>query len=419
MKNTSSIGRRGVTLLEIMFSIGVVMVGLLGVLALLPLAAHQAQKGLIANRAALAGRNALHEFEARGMRDPKTWMFYFPGGGTPPAAPAQKGMYRMRPPGETPLGWFRDPMTGEWTFSPATPQAVCIDPRFIAANGGFAQSSPYISSSFPYYELQPGMPPANQPRMSRITLWSGVALPGTSTPRAMTTARANQVFVVDDDLMFDLPTDGTDEPNQIFGSAGADGRWGEAGLDDDNNGVVDDSSEAGWAGTDDVMTQRQYEGAFSWLATLAPESNDLYTLSVVVFYQRDATLDMNENSERLVQVATFLNSGIGGGDVVLETRPGRPQTDLELNPNDWLMLAANSFDGQKFRWYRVVAADTEVTETNNGTWQRYATLSGPDWNRIEWLPPAAIFPTQATIMNDIVAVYERVIRLESSVLWGS
>ena len=411
----ASIWRRGITLLEIMFSIGVVTVGLLGVLALLPLAAHQAQKGLIATRAAVTANNALNDFESRGMRDPKSWMFYYPGGGTPPAAPAQNGMYRMRPPGETPVWQFA---FGEWTWSPPAPQPVCIDPRFIAANGGFSQDATKITSAFPYYKTDPSIPAINQPRMNRVTLWSGVTLPGTATPLAMTDARADQVFVMDDDLLFDLPTDATEEPNQIFGSAGADGRWGEAGLDDDSNGVVDDSSEAGWAGTDDVMTQRQYEGAFSWLATLAPESNDLYTLSVVVFYQRDATLDMNENSERLVQVATFLNSGIGGGDVVLETRPGRPQTDLELSPNDWVMLAGNSFDGQKFRWYRVVAADTEVTETGNGTWQRYATLSGPDWNRAEWLPPA-IFPTQATIMNDVVAVYERVIRLESSVLWGS
>ena len=33
---------------------------------------------------------------------------------------------------------------------------------------------------------------------------------------------------------------------------GVDGAWGIAGVDDDNNGLVDDVSEAGWPGTDDL-----------------------------------------------------------------------------------------------------------------------------------------------------------------------
>jgi hypothetical protein len=32
---------------------------------------------------------------------------------------------------------------------------------------------------------------------------------------------------------------------------GPDGQWGQAGRDDDNNGVIDDFSEFGWAGSDD------------------------------------------------------------------------------------------------------------------------------------------------------------------------
>ena len=48
--------RAGISLLEVMFSIGVVMIGLLGIAALLPVAGMQARKGAVADAAARLGR---------------------------------------------------------------------------------------------------------------------------------------------------------------------------------------------------------------------------------------------------------------------------------------------------------------------------------------------------------------------------
>ena len=59
--------RRGVSLMEVMFAIGVVTVGLLGVIALLPLAAQQVRKTVITDRAAVIGLSAVDEMDMRGF----------------------------------------------------------------------------------------------------------------------------------------------------------------------------------------------------------------------------------------------------------------------------------------------------------------------------------------------------------------
>ena len=68
--------RRGVSLLEVTFSIGVVVIGLVGIAALLPLGGALASKGAIADSAAQLGANAAREFSARGMAIPSNWRWY-------------------------------------------------------------------------------------------------------------------------------------------------------------------------------------------------------------------------------------------------------------------------------------------------------------------------------------------------------
>ena len=65
--------RRGVSLLEVMFAIGVIAVGLLGVIAVLPLALSQVGRGDIADRSTRVGINAVAAFALLWMRNPDTW----------------------------------------------------------------------------------------------------------------------------------------------------------------------------------------------------------------------------------------------------------------------------------------------------------------------------------------------------------
>ena len=68
MKNRRNI--HGVTLMEVLISIFVVSIGLLGVAALIPLAGHQTEQGSRNDRKANVGRRSFREFMVRGYNDP-------------------------------------------------------------------------------------------------------------------------------------------------------------------------------------------------------------------------------------------------------------------------------------------------------------------------------------------------------------
>ncbi len=59
--------RRGISLLEVLISIGIMAVGLISVMSLLPVGGIQAQKADIEQRKAETGLNIVREFKTRGM----------------------------------------------------------------------------------------------------------------------------------------------------------------------------------------------------------------------------------------------------------------------------------------------------------------------------------------------------------------
>ncbi|MCY2994521.1 MAG: hypothetical protein NTY19_42645 [Planctomycetota bacterium] len=159
--------------------------------------------------------------------------------------------------------------------------------------------------------------------------------------------------------------------------------------------------------------------------------SDLYLLSIVVFHRRDLEMTLpagtpgieEPENERLVNVPTVY----GNGELVLETRAGRPAVDLKLGQGEWVMLMAakeiaKDYNNQpvyktRFKWYRVLVVEPDTQATNSGTYQRNVTLFGQDWDA-DMLPTSMpqVFP-QALLMNGVVAVYEKTIRLETSSLW--
>ena len=349
-------GRAAVTLLEVLFSIGVVAVGLLGVLVLVPLAGSRSAQGTIADGADRLGRNAIRAFDVYQMRRPDSWAQY----------DAVNGNYQAFSGGE----------------------AFCIDPLYMAANTT-TPATPGIRW-FPYFATPPG-PPANVPWMRRITLrrHPGAVLPspvpGATNSRIMSVEQASQIFLGDDDLVFRLPTDRTLPPQQEFGSS---------------------------------LSKRQWEGKFSWMATLVPQlDSDLYLLSIVVFHRRDSYAE----ADRIVDV-TFDSLGFNGGDVTLSALPSASTTtpatadDLRMKQGEWLMLARRNTvtNRRDFRWYRIQSADSGPVERDppGSGYDRSLTLFGQDWpvsntnvvHKAVWIP-------------GVVAVYEKTIRLETSSLW--
>ncbi|TVS09420.1 MAG: prepilin-type N-terminal cleavage/methylation domain-containing protein [Planctomycetaceae bacterium] len=389
-----SVWRRGVTLVEVMFAIGIVAVGLLGVLLVVPLAGSRTMRGMIADRSDRVGRNAIREFEIRSMGQSNMWTRLRPSDGTYVEYPRQ-------------------------TAAPGNPaiksRSFCIDPLFLATHFEIAASGgPAIDPNtefFPYYAISPD-DTEMRTRMQRISLRDQpVGTTGMSLPQAL------EVFMAKDDLVFDILPDPTAPPIQVYGPD---------------------------------LTQRQFDGAYTWMATLTPmqdallpgntpaQNTDQYLLSIVVFHQRDMSMRIGHldttydplidgpENERLVEVLNatwFEGAGFGGGEVILQTRVNRPKEDLTLRTGDWLMLSAKvpSPPGNPihfFRWYRVIAADAEIEDTGTGHYRRNVSLQGSDWDRIVMAMqqnPQII--TQATLMNNVVAVYEKTVRLENSSLW--
>jgi len=401
--------------LEVIFSIGIVTVGLLGTLIIIPVAGNRVTQGTIADNADRAGRNAIRQFDVMQMGRKEMWTRFKRTGNPPP------------------------PLHQYVPFGPTVAYpAFCIDPLFIATHVNNVSSNvpPIVS---PKTEFFPYFVPANtEARMRRISLrkFPGAshnlnAPPAVRFQMGMPLEQAYQCFMTQDDLVFDLPDDRTLVPEQKF---------------DSNN------------------AKRQFDGKYTWMVTLSPKGvfydltkvtpntfarTDLYTLSFVVFHRRDMSMAMHYGNpttegpdpERLVY-ADFRDAsnnltpgaGIGGGNVSLETiawpsaLPPRPhvEQDLEVRQGNWLMLSAkfrpngnaNLAPVSVFRWYRVLSADEVSGDVSNG-FTRTVTLLGPDWTDVigGQLRANALPVAQATLLNGVVAVYEKTIRLENSGMW--
>jgi len=427
--------------LEVIFSIGIVAVGLLGTLTIIPVAGNRVTQGVIADNADRVGRTAIRQFDLRNMRQPNMWTRFNP---TPTPAYEVYGV-PWADSSSTGLGLRTSSRTYLWrqtTNDRWEARSFCIDPLFVAQNVANWQAStpipyPQQGAYFPYFSpFLPNNDPAA--RMDRVSLRN---YPG--GPTGMSRLQAYQVFMAQDDLAFDLPEDETLVPEQKF-----------------------DSSDA----------KRQFDGKYTWMATLTPKDSfalsnqvtlptksslrtDLYVLSIIVFHRRDMSMERHyanpasegPDPERLVTVdfrvntanprlpppstSTDLNpgAGIGGGNMWFNTiqqdrnGDGNPANDphwaqdVEVRKGDWVMLSARVQPAglapvSVFRWYRVLSADEVV---GNGPFARNVSLLGPDWTDvIQAQLNAGVVPmAQATLLNGVVAVYEKTIRLETSGMW--
>ncbi len=141
--------RKGLSLLEVLISIGIVSIGMMGVMLILPVAGYRAGQGALADSRSMNGLNWVDEFRARGMAQPAN----------------------MIGPGVTA------------TTVPAG--AFLIDPQFVSRNPGVA--FPYASNA----TIQ----------MNRISLRTNPGGP------ALSPAATDQIFQSHDDLISNIPED--------------------------------------------------------------------------------------------------------------------------------------------------------------------------------------------------------------------
>ena len=354
--------RKGITLTESLIAMGVASIGMFGVFVLIPFCARQAQLGEDYDGAGQVAKASVDHFEISGMNNPSRWVWNDDSGPPPMTVDIVNATdVTDGNGGTTPDGvpdWKQD--------------QYCIDPLGLTAFGA--------SNRFPDI----AMPSAR--KMQRIYL------------RGITEAMSDFHFRNRDDIKFRIPDDKAELPTMNFIPADA---------------------NAGTA----ILTAS--DGDMSWMAMIEPqpghEANDLWRLYVVVFKERKQP--SVESIAKRYNV-TFVDQGIGGGDVTLVGTPPPATATVDerqrfrLHRNSWVMLQVQSTSNSRFAWYRVISADAEEFDETAppATVNTHLTLQGPDWPLAG--APAAPVPATAIFLPDVIMVYEKTIRLETSSKWS-
>ncbi|HUE74030.1 MAG TPA: hypothetical protein VMP01_24330 [Pirellulaceae bacterium] len=389
------------TLLEVLFAIMVAAVGLLGAIAVFPVALSQARKGLIADVTAVAGESAIATFQAEGMNQRARWIAW---------------------PNNTQA--FVPPNFQSSSNTTYFGYAFCIDPMLFSHSADDDPGNAAVWSFFP------AVPSAAAPntRMRRLTLHNGNFNLPNDPAASMSIVQADKVFRIEDALLYERPSDNTLPAAQLFTTI-------------NDNGTL-------------RPARRQEEGRLTWFATLVPKIDRLqladgngiarlgeeYVLSVVVCHNRPNGEGLHVNDDPAnpehpwnewtakILATDFHSDGIGGGEVTITTNdqgigaPFNKEEYLNLRSGQWIMLGRTLPGGnnqarpiQHFQWYRVSDTD-ETISLANGRWSQDVSLIGPDWPADVQAPAGTNEECDVIIMPTVVHVYERTIKIETGAL---
>lgn len=404
--------RSGVTIIEVLFAIAIVIMGLMGIAGLIMIAGTQLTQGLKADAMSNLGLNAVEEFDMRYMRNQN-----------------QLATYDLN----------------HSTFMPfQTAGSYCIDPYYIAQQ---IEDRNAVAQFISFPAVAASSINSSIAVMPRVTLVNARGIvndpnlydPGTYGPGVsviMNKLQAQELFASKDNLAIRWADAATELPKQVWfddrPSPLANSIRLTDGIDNDYDGITDEEDEAyvKRIGFGDLV--RLGSNEFSWMATITPDRTymvdiqgspagsdrtDQFLISLVVFHNR--VLKQNattlEDQERMLEVS-LRGNGFGGGEVRLQSNN---MVALDLKHGDWVMLSAPSDIGNQFRWYKVTYIDDETQQLGPNAFYRDATLQGPDWNRREWLDPThpRFKPTHATFMPHVIGVFEKTIRMESTSLY--
>lgn len=388
--------RRGISLLEVLISMFIMLVGLAGIAALLPAGRSEIMQGVKLDYAMMVGRNAFRELNARGYLRPQS---------SPQIA--------LPPTGTTTAvnGWFLDgtPTSAIWR-----PDSSPSAPFLLPAPIGSTASPAVLVDPLGHFALAPGATygnifpfgaPTSLPFITRISPFGTI----TGTNAKLLT---DTIFRCEDDSVIKenkITKNGPPLRQEVpFGATGT--------------GVMKLASAAN----------------YSWFATVvsdpgSPATGSPVRVSVAVFYKRD--LSAAGAGERFCRVISLPGLGISGGEVVIFD----PVTPLvkPLRPGQWVMMAG--FDDSSgtrrdyFHWYKVLAASpiTEVNQlpalnanppsgVNGSSKVQPVTLAGADWGRnlFPANPATGLTVTSPTgwptmfVVDNVIAVYEKSMNLE-------
>lgn len=402
--------RSGVTILEVLFAVMVATIGLLGALAVFPVASSQARRGQIADQVASAGDMAVHAFDTMGMRRPDKWVWWN---------------------GSASVNYFANPPSDGVSINSSAfgREAVLIDPMFVDDNFS-TPANANAASIFPSPVMVGGATYMPSFKMRRVTLTNGLG----STAR-MGRLQAESNFRIDDLLSWLRPGNQAAPAQQLF-----------VELNGKPQGQLATPSDPNV-----VPMKRQGEGRLTWMAMLTPKFNrlthlsatDEFSLSVIIMENRPNTLSLGDVSSPEFLTEWFLNPvysagpsqfwSVGNLSGVLVAEQGGEVTVSAVSSdflkpikrNSWVMLSTkqrialdapgNGYYGNDYdpcsqhRWYRVVDV-SEIDETVSPP-QMNLSLLGPDWP-LGMKSDGTVLETQITVMPSVIGVYEKTIRLE-------
>jgi Tfp pilus assembly protein PilV len=426
----------GLTLIEVIFATGVVLIGLVGLASILPLAGRRAQDALDFDTGAMIAVATSKEIQAREFINRNDLVS----------------------------------VSGQPLFTVSGSNVLirpfCFDPLF--AYQPPANQASYQSGFFPFYSpdhdvlLDPADPTSNsatggfagQSRMLRAGFsFAGIPVTGDLDGDSDTDADDTAIGLA---RMFSITSYMSESSSDLSQLAAKDKTLAPA--------LQSLTAVAGgfFAGTT-VPT-----GQYTWFATVDPDpTSTTANLSVVVLRSRDraptypATVperpDGNMIAERIALVSPlYVDSsggtppasvgaptGFSGGAGGLVTLVSAGNTPSRLTSNDWVMLTrvldtTNADATTVHRWYRVIASPGDVVEltpdsmssstefvvpneTNNLTvpapptgittrtnvWAQSVLLDGSDWGFETDVAAGSVTNTltYATIVRDVVAVH--------------
>jgi hypothetical protein len=347
--------RRGISLMEVLISIFVLSIGLLGVAAIIPLGQLALWETAKADRSGACGRAAMREIEVGRWLDFRFW-YWTPG-------PTITGKY--------------------WGFPPPYQTATAIEDSFYLVSG-CTDAMPFVVDPLGRAK---GLPESFGQTttgvfLPRRTLRSAPLSP-TATPGPILDALAEQAFFWSDDLPFDAPKNSSARPTLVSATSTGDYSWFFT--------VMPAASEA----------RIDYTTTPPTVIPLPVAQRRLFNVSVAVCYKRNFlsdsmyTLD-GEHTATISASTGFPGMGIGGGTVQLNNQ-------VNVQENQWVMLY--NVDGatpqlNRCYWYRVVGVGKDAN---------MLSLNGPDWE--------ANLPAVLVVVPGVIGVYNTTVELDWDPIW--
>lgn len=453
MRTRSCFQSRGITLMEVIFAIGIILTGLVGLAALIPVAAENAKATLESDRSVNEATSAEALGRVQDLVSLDTMVIYdkptagsLANPGVPfgyaPTGHAETLRWKLEVQGS---GKLESPGYTHHPFGSGLTSGICIDPLGLPYPG-FLPARPWTPgttdnafeySRFPYYGERYRV--LEEPNVSVPTGGAG------AWPMSPRMWRAT--------LTWDLQDNGAShvEPNELMPKLAVErtfrGFGGVSGLQGaepgDPRSVLLSRTRIGGSVYD---AARDESSNYSWFLTIAPPflGGDTFLQSFVIVDKRVPPIPRvlgdpnalnqanhmvseakdNPSSERLAWVGEAVGFSDGtGGEVLLY---GSDKVTDEIGVGEWVMLSRQPYDTVPnpvgpavHRWFQVLAvedveygrvlADFSSPYWSSGdhrVWRRWVTLRGSDWSFGLSAPNDLRDDTFCTIVKGAISVVE-------------